>query len=654
MAINPPDHPNQGPAPENTPPIVPPGGQANPDVVAQQRQTADLTNTIQGQMQGTQQLLNTMVEQMGELKNIVTSIPQAFESSITHIQKSTKETEKLAQASKKVADEQERGAKANRQSSDEKEKEKNNTFSIHEVIKNLAGGNLQGAIGEAFQGIPGRFGQQALRDRAATLSAAGVARGGMTGGLMRGGAMALAGASGLMTPAAIYGAYRLFNTLNAQQQETQRIGALTGEGRGAGIAAEGINLPIFGHIGGEVGTLRRMGGAFDLVGDKEAQEIVQGVRGEGFRGDSAGNVEQAIAGMVDDLGIGVQDAMKIAIPAIKEAGFSTTQLSVAVGDLDDQAKASHTSVTELTNTLGTLIQQTAAVSRVAARAVPGQQAEILRQFVGTPLASRAGVLRGAFGPANIQALATLQGVSPLEVANPAFIRTITDRWIRTVSQIAAGHIPGQSWEVYATYVLQNPLWAQLFTSVNPSDVALILKRYAKLTHNNTQTDQFIQQQDQQENQARISRAARSANSISDQFSGLMGRKVSLLTGSGIFGSIFGNSGGVDRSLIRKAGLSAEQQVAQILINLGINKEDRQAILQPIIEAAKAGNRSATEKSLAAADDVIKQYQQENKIHIHSTIGFDSRSARMLKSLNTGSIEALRGQRGTQGVSVDHG
>jgi len=647
VATNPPDwttpprpgtkRPVTGGTPVDPPNIYIPTNPATDirSIQAQEQGAVDLSQVIQQQFEATNQLLDTLSDRIKGVVVLAGDFSQSFASTADHIRRSTEATEKLASAQKKVSDEKERGNKS----------DQNSTFRIRDVATALASGNLQGAIGEAFQGIPGTQGlADKLAERGTSLSEAGVARGGLTGLGLRG-AGALASLSGsLMTPAAIYGAYRLFNSVNAQQQQDLRLGVLTGEGRGAGIAAGGINLPIFGRIGGEVGALR--GSPFDLVGNKEAMEIVQGVRGAGFRGEDARNTEEAIKGMVNDLGIGVEDAMTIAIPAIKEAGLSTGQLAAQMSTLDDTAKASRTSITDLTKAVGGLITDLSQQSRFAAQQATGTTENLLREFQGTLAGRQPGIFAALQTGPQREALAQLSGFAPFEAYTPQFVRNFQANFNRVLVQLARGR-GDADWNLYVQEILLNPLYAQLFGNTPVPAIIDMLKTAWKGSDQGTNEQKFVDSQATKD----ITKMARDrARGISDNFDQLMRRKKSIFDGP-LSNWITGKSGGVARNLIQKSGMQAEQEVASILMNLGLTKEERRKILDPIVKAAQAGDKGGTEKALDAASKIIDSYGKSGEIRVHTTVGFDPRSARMLKTLNTGQVQALRGERGTQGIDI---
>lgn len=650
---------------------------------ASRARATDTSAITEGQLQGTEALINTLLKRVTTLQETVLSFPEAFASTAEHIKRSADATEKLASASRKVADQQERGEKAT----------KNTTASLKDVVTALASGNLQGAIGELFQTIPGTSGlRERLSARAARArvsefqpiygpvneaeSLAGKttlgnlskdeaiarARPGTIGSLARAGiagrtaALGLEMTGGLLTPAAIYGAYRTFNAVNQQRQEEMRTGALTGEGAGVGLAAGGINVPIFGRIGGEAYSIR--GSAFDLVSSREAMEIVQGVRGAGIRGDSARNTEEAIAGMINDLGIGVQDAMNIAVPAIRDVGMTTGELSAQMQDLDKSARDSGSGIASLQKAIADLLPALAMESTHVAKQAVGAIEDFQREFEGLSVAKHPERFGKLFGPGKgREALAILSGFSPFQVYDPAFADYFKTNFNKQLLQIAmmnwdvSRKQPLMSWQAFVHMViLPNPLYAQLFEGFAADDIAGMLKKALKQSEGGTHPEKFIQAE---ANKNRARDAAVRSQSISDDFKQLMKRKTSTLsgiwsgTGTRWVGDIFGNSGGVDRSLIRKRGSQAEKRIEGILANLGLSDEARADILDPIKKAVKAGNRGDVEKALDRADKQIEAAQSGGQIHVK--VGFDPHTQRYLKVQDSGTLSAQRGQRGTQGT-----
>jgi hypothetical protein len=114
--------------------------------------------------------------------------------------------------------------------------------------------------------------------------------------------------------------------------------------------------------------------------------------------------------------------------------------------------------------------------------------------------------------------------------------------------------------------------------------------------------------------------------------------------------LFGNSGGVDRSLIEKRGQQAENRLEKVISNLGLSDQVRNEILDPLRKGIKDRDRGEVTRALDAANERIKDAQAGGDIHVRVTTGFDPRSARILKTLDVGTIAAQRGMRGTQGTT----
>lgn len=160
----------------------------------------------------------------------------------------------------------------------------NRTFHVGDIFRQIASGNLGGALGEIMQPFGGPFGRWGAH-RAEAAEAARE-RGGLRG---RAGGMANALLSRALTPAALLGAQQLISRTTVQAQDTIRAGQVTGEGFGAGLASrwEGFRLA---------------GSPFDMLDRRTAQQIVAGVRGKGFRGEFGKAMQDSLGEIVKDLG----------------------------------------------------------------------------------------------------------------------------------------------------------------------------------------------------------------------------------------------------------------------------------------------------------------------------------------------------------------
>lgn len=599
---------------------VPPGNIQ--DILSAQRESVDLSSIVQQQFEATNQLLETLSDRVKGLVIVAGNYGDAFKTAAESIEKSAAATDKLADSTKKVG----KGANDSR-------------ASIVEMLKALSQGNIGGAIAEGFQGIPGT-----VKARAALAARAKLMRGtaaeaetGIGRGLaLRAGALGLGAVGGLMTPAAIYGAYRLAGQVNAQQRDTLQLGQLTGEGRGAGLAAGGINLPVFGRIGGEASALR--GSPFDLIGNKEAMEIVRGTRGAGFRGAEARNTEEAIANMVNDLGIGVSDAMAIAIPAIKDAGISTSDLAEQMSTLDDTSKSSRIGIQDLTKSIGELISNLATQSRAVASTATGTTQNLLGQFQGTLAGRSPGTFSALQQGTQREALAQLSGFAPFEAYTPQFSQNFQANFTRLLVQLAKGKPEGVGWNLYVHELLLNPMYQQLFGNTPVPQIIDMLRVAWDKSNHGRNTQRYI---DRQATENRSRNAAQALRETATRTHRFFEGKESFWTSH------------VDKSIIRRRGQRAEANVERVIDTLGLSSEQRDEILGPIRKAIKSSDRGSLEKALKEADNKVADMQKDGKIHVHTTVGFDPRSARMLRQLNTGSIETLRGNRGSQGTNIEH-
>jgi hypothetical protein len=614
-------------------------GPSASDMVAKARVAANVAETVNKMSEGTDALLQTLSAQMESLKGTVEALPSAFASTADHIKRGADAAEKLADASNRVAQANERGARAS----------ENQRFSIKDTLSALSHGNIQGAIAEAFQGLPGRdalmgransrlnrLGEGSLIDRlmgrgtfAAAEGEAATAAPGLLARLgIAGGAAGFAAAAGLWSPAAVYGMYRLGQQVNAQQQADLRVGQLTGEGRGAGIAAMGINIPLLGTIGGEAGALR--GSPFDLVGNKEAREIVAGVRGQGFRGDEARGLEESIRGVVNDLGLSVQDAVALGVAA-KRVGMSTQELTTVMSTLDDTAKNAHASVGDLAKAVQGLITENAQFSRDAAMRSTAQLQNLERQFQGTQIARSPQQLAGFLQGTQREMVAQLNGFAPYEAHSRAFNANFNTFFTRTLVNLARAKPEGLDWQAYVSAMMLDPTWQQLFGQTPIPMIGDLLRKAWRGSDHGQNVEGYVNRQRSANMTARVNRVESSIDSIASAFQKSTGRTGARQMSQNMQSAEFALVGDVDRSLISQ----------------GYDEKARGFIEKNLRAAVRDGSSKSIDTALKELGDRIENVTKNMKVH--SVVTVDPRYGRMLRTINTPAIEAARGQRSKQGT-----
>lgn len=635
--------PNEGPTSEQLRARA-----AGEDLVAASRSAADVTNITNTMVEGVDQMIQTLTTRIDALSAAVVDLPSAFASTAEHIKRGAEATEKLAKNT-------ERAAKANKES---EKSLKNQKFSVKDMAAALAKGDIGGALGEAFQGLPGadrikaaqarRGGYGSMTDQLAgrlrygPVTKAGEAGavadeamgGARAGGLMaRFGAGAAAGGLGVLaslwSPAAIFAAYKFAQQGIHDYQTATRTGALTGEGAGAGLAATGVAVPLLGHIGGEAQHLR--GNIFDLVGDKEAMQIVQGVRGAGFRGGEARGLEESIRDMVNDLGVGVEDAMKIAIPAIKEAGMSTDQLSEQMKTLDDTAKSAHISIGDLTTAVGGLITANAQFSRDAAQRATGQMQALESQFQGTAIARTGGLAKFGQGTGR-EAIAQLNGFAPYEAYSAQFNKNFQMYFTRVLVRLAQGKPAGMDWQKYVAMMMLDPMWQQLFGDTPYPQIGDMLRRVWRDTDHGRNTEGYLRKTRTEAGRKALERTHGRAERIGDRLAKLA----------------YDNEGHLSAKNAKTMNAQINDLDAQ-MITAGIGKKDRVTWEREIKQSIRSGKGTDNEVH-AAMDKIAKRIEEASKnFHARTTVDIHPRANKFFKVLNTTSIEAARGQRSKQGT-----
>lgn len=607
----------------------------------------DLGETLSRQFQGANLALETLIS---TLQSAGDTLNAAFASTADYIKSGANETDKLAKSTREAATQAERGAKAHqsaarsaKQTTDEVDKTK---FKLSDVIANLSRGNIGGAVGELFQhtGVTDAAGQ-GIERVGARYAAAGAIRGGITGRLLGGfgggiGSLGTllgsAGIGGVL--AALYGGRRLFNAGTAQYRATNQLGQLTGEGFGAGLAARAE-------------TFRLGINPFDMLSGRDAAALVSGVRGAGFRGPEAGALEESIKGIVNDLGIGVKNAMDIAIPAIKLAGMSTSDLSAQMSTLDDSAKNARTSIGELSDVVKNLITGTAQFSRTAAGQVGKQIQDLEKQFQGT-LAARSPAILGGFlqGPQR-EIIAQLSGFAPYEAYSTQFSKNFQTYFTRILVNLAAAKPRSMDWNAYVALMMMDTNWQQLFGQTPYDSIVDLLKTVWKGTDSGTNTKGYIQKIQRESVQAQGVIAKQGINDISSQFMKIEGHWGDWARGHGInpldsdafkksVAGQFGSGPGAELNLVA----AVDKQMRQ----LGISAKDRAAMEAPLREAVKSGTSYEIKDALK---DIANRMEAAAKnVHVTTTVDIHPRAGKILRALNTPAIEAARGLRGKQGTT----
>lgn len=280
------------------------------------------------------------------------------------------------------------------------------TFSVGEVFRAVASGNIGAAVGELLQRPD--FAPVTALNRGAGSLGASLEQSSIPGAGALG--RAIPGAVGYaLTPAAAYGAYRLFNRYNRLQQDLQLQG-MAGGLQGGEAIREGLE----GRFQARVMGLN----PFDIMTTQMAREIASGVRSRGFRGEVAKAWTETVGDVVSDLGISASAALESMNVAVEELGMNTNEFRDMMDSLDEVAKSTGDSVENVR-------QRTIALSQALAQ-TGGQAAGQLGDTIVATIqgAVGRGPARGALAQAvgQPQALAALQPmfgtgefVSPFDV-----------------------------------------------------------------------------------------------------------------------------------------------------------------------------------------------------------------------------------------------
>lgn len=128
-------------------------------------------------------------------------------------------------------------------------------------------------------------------------------------------------------------------------RETRLTGQLTGEERGAGIAARfdaasltpGGRLSAVPFVGGVASTIGGLLHPFDPITNQIATEIVNSVRTQGFTGARARDLYQGVADVYRDLGLSIDQTTKMITDATRNGGESLQQIVTEMKSFDTAA-----------------------------------------------------------------------------------------------------------------------------------------------------------------------------------------------------------------------------------------------------------------------------------------------------------------------------
>lgn len=336
------------------------------------------------------------------------------------------------------------------------------TASVKDILTALTRGDIGGALSEGVQAIPGT---ERLRGRLS-----GFAEGGMLQRLLAG------GAARLLTPAGIGAVgYAAVQALNYRRQITQ-LGQVTGEGFGAGIAAR---REAFLNAGGL--------NPFDMITRAMSEQIVAGIRSQGFKGAVGTAMSSAVADSINDLGISVEDALR-GMKVQQDAWLASTGSAKGavqafreeMSNLDDVAKATNLSIQQVTQSTLTYQEQIAGAAGPQAAITAGTTFPALIQTLGRGAQITPEQLMGFS-----QFAITRYGGLPPWMANASqgqrMIGQLLDRVTELVLQMKETIMPEATLDTFVNYFVFSGLSQSFFPGMRTDQIVALLRRKRGLT-----------------------------------------------------------------------------------------------------------------------------------------------------------------------------
>jgi hypothetical protein len=131
-------------------------------------------------------------------------------------------------------------------------------------------------------------------------------------------------------------------------------GALTGEGRGAGLAAIREARDLRGGV--IESTFHGVLHPFDPITNEIATQIVTSVRTQGFTGRQGRAIEQATASLYRDLRLPIDQTTQLLTDAVRQGGESLQQITREMHGFDDAAHQLQMNINEYAQAISTTAQ----------------------------------------------------------------------------------------------------------------------------------------------------------------------------------------------------------------------------------------------------------------------------------------------------------
>jgi methyl-accepting chemotaxis protein len=445
-------------------------------------------------------------------------------------------------------------------------------FRVAELVRNLAHGNITGALGEVLQ--TSRMGERAQTGVEDSLIARGL------GPLARVLGPAI---GGLLGPAGLAIGVETFRRGMRQYNETRDIGMITGDDFREGAAARrrsfvaGIN-------------------PFDILSGREAMEAQMSVRQAGFRGDQANQVADVVTDLRQDLGIPIQQSAELVVTSLRDAGMTVDQVRGQLDTLDDSAREAGTSIQQMTGAITKAIQDLSQFSEASAQAAAPTIAGLAEEFQGTMVGQRPELLGGMLTsqPAR-QAMGLLMGIPPWLVNS----RQFNEQFVRSLNalllDLAKGHPHGMDWDDYANTLFMMPTYATIFASTGPHGLAEMMK---VVWHDTNQ-----------------GRTPEGANRRADVATARMASSEAR----GVFARSIGAHGQyVGAELMRRlrqGGRSALDELSQAATDVNLTPAQRHRVLDPLRAALRSPNPITLQQAVDRASRELGTIAQHRTVYV---------------------------------------
>jgi hypothetical protein len=500
------------------------------------------------------------------------------------------------------------------------------------IIGAAASGNVFGALAMLATQRPTPAGMKAL---GSTLAIRGeLMRGGaLTTGMGRMAGSALTGlapVARIIPPAgALIAAQQAYSFGTGQYRESTQIGRTTGEGFLAGTGAR-LNA-----------LWRGARNPFDLISADLALQIQRAIREQGIGGDSADAMTDAVADIVNDLGIDFKEATDAAVFAVREGNMTLAEFRDTMEDLDDVAKETGMSVQAVSRNVTQFRQMVTTAGGAAAGQAAGQQMTGLQQIFGQAglqgFAQRPEFPQEAFQLQ--QAMALFGGAAPWNVSAKASIQQMTKQFDELMDFVRNMRPQGMPMEEFARFLQMmapqgHPMLA-FFANMTVPQILTLLRFSAGEGGN-----RIANMEAQQQREARL-RAADKLRGVAEQAGGY--RSFHKSWKARIAPGLQDIMGWDDeRSPEEKVADPRQygQAIRRQLQAQGVSQARINEIMAPAASAIRRGDRDAWERAIGG---VVENAQRELRV----TVGFTPDARGVLDS-TTGSLEVARGNRRPQG------